>query len=149
SGGRHTVTLRWSDFPIFDVVYFSAAVQAASGQRYTPMIAGDVNGDGLSNDRAFVFDPAKTTDTATAAAMRSLLTTGTRSARDCLEQQLNALAGRGSCQAPWTAIGGLQLKFNPQKIGLPKRVTVAFQVQNPFGLADLALHGSNDIRGWG
>ncbi len=148
-GGRHTVTLRWSDFPIFDIVYLTAAAQFASGQRYTPMIAGDVNGDGLSNDRAFVFDPSKVADSSTAAAMRSLLSSGTASARACLERQLNALAGRGSCQAPWTAIGGLQLKLNPQKIGLPKRVTVAFQVQNPFGLADLALHGSNDIRGWG
>lgn len=149
AGGRHTVTVRWSDFPIFDIVYLSAAVQMASGQRYTPMIAGDVNGDGLANDRAFVFDPVKIADSAASSAMRSLLSTGTRSARDCLEQQLNTLASRGSCQAPWTAIGGLQIKLNPQKIGLPKRVTIGFQVQNPFGLADLALHGSNDIHGWG
>ena len=53
-------SLRWSDFPIFDLVYLTADVQLLSGQKYTPMIAGDVNGDGSVNDRAFVFDPTKT-----------------------------------------------------------------------------------------
>ena len=41
------------------------------------------------------------------------------------------------------------MKFNPQKIGLPKRAKVTLQLQNPLALADLALHGSNDLRGWG
>ena len=39
----------------------------------TPRIAGDVNGDGYSNDRAFVFDPAHTADSALAAQMQQLL----------------------------------------------------------------------------
>jgi hypothetical protein len=141
--------LRWSDFPVFDIVYLSAAVQFASGQAYTPKIAGDVNGDGLPNDRAFIFDPRRASDTTMASAMRTLLATGDASARSCLEHQLNTLAGRGSCHGPWTANGGLQVKFNPQKIGLPKRVTVILQAQNPFAIADLALHGSSDVHGWG
>ena len=150
TGGRHTIFLDWSDFPIFDVVYVSAKLRLSSGERYTPMVAGDVNGDGLANDRAFVFDPSKaTTDSATAGAMRALLATGTSSARACLDRQLNQLAGRGTCQAPWSAMGGLQLKLNPSKIGLPKRVSVSFTVQNPFALADLALHGSDNVHGWG
>lgn len=148
-GGRHTLTLRWSDFPIFDIVYVTVGLQVLSGQQYTPMIAGDVNGDGSLNDRAFIFDPSKTTDSTVSATMRSLLATGTPSARDCLAKQLNTLASRGSCQAPWTANAGLLVKFNPQKIGLPKRVTITLNVQNPLGLVDLALHGNNDIRGWG
>jgi hypothetical protein len=148
-GGRHAVSLAWRDFPIFDVVYLSANVAVTSGQKYTPMIAGDVNGDGSANDRAFIFDPATTADSAISAAMRSLLRNGTASSRHCLQRQLRQLAARGSCQAPWTAAAGLQVKFNPQKIGLPKRLNVSFQVQNPLGVADLALHGSNDIHGWG
>ncbi|HTE47765.1 MAG TPA: carboxypeptidase-like regulatory domain-containing protein [Gemmatimonadaceae bacterium] len=148
-GGRHAVTLRWSDFPLFDIVYVTAGVQLSSGQKYTPMIGNDVNGDGSLNDRAFVFDPARTSDSATSSAMRSLLAAGTPAARDCLQRQLNTLSSRGSCQAPWTANAGLLVKFNPQKIGLPKRATISLQVQNPLGLADLALHGSNDVRGWG
>ena len=111
------------------------------------MISGDVNGDGASNDRAFIFEPS-VSDSATATAMRSLLANGTKSAKECLERQLGRLADRGSCQAPWTATALLQVKFNPQKIGLPRRATVLLTVQNPLGIADLALHGS-DLRGWG
>jgi hypothetical protein len=147
-GGRNTVTLRWSDFPVFDFVFVTAGIQFSSGQQYTPMIAGDVNGDGLSNDRAFIVDPA-TANQATATAMRTLLEQATPAARDCLQRQLGQLAARGSCQAPWTTNAGLVVKFNPAKIGLPKRATVSMQIQNPLGLADLALHGSGDIRGWG
>ncbi|HTE48264.1 MAG TPA: hypothetical protein VK636_23665 [Gemmatimonadaceae bacterium] len=54
----HSVSLRWSDFPVFDLVYVTLAVQAMSGQRYTPAIANDVNGDGVPNDRAFIANPA-------------------------------------------------------------------------------------------
>jgi hypothetical protein len=48
-----------------------------------------------------------------------------------------------------TITNGLALKFNPQKIGLPKRTTISLAFINPLGLADLALHGSNDLHGWG
>src|SRR5262249_2373186 len=126
----------------------TAATRFASGQYYTPMIAGDLNGDGAANDRAFVFDPASS-DPATAQSMRALLSNGTASSRDCLTRQLGRLATRGSCQAPWTANAFTQVKLNPQKIGLPKRATIVLGIQNPLGIADLALHGSNDIRGWG
>ena len=148
-GGRHTFSLAWYDFPIFDVVYVSAVARVASGARYTPMIAGDVNGDGMLNDRAFIVDPSATRDTALAASMRSLLASTTSTTRQCLERQLNTLAGRGSCQAPWTANGGLIVQFNPQKIRLPKRTTVTLTLQNPLALADLVLHRADDLRGWG
>ena len=53
--------------------YFSVALtgRAVSGLPYTPLVAGDVNGDGLSNDRAFIFDPAKAGDPSTALGMSS------------------------------------------------------------------------------
>ena len=50
---RHSVQARWSDFPILDVVYVTLQMQASSSQRFTPMIATDVNGDGAFNDRPF------------------------------------------------------------------------------------------------
>ncbi len=148
-GGRHTVVVSWYDFPLFDVAYLSASAAIASGQRYTPMIANDVNGDGFANDRAFVFDPASASDPGLVSGMQALLDHGTPSARYCLARQLNALASRGSCQAPWTTNGRLQLRFNPQKIGLPKRLTMLLDLQNPLALADLAIHGSNELHGWG
>jgi hypothetical protein len=146
---RHSLLLRWSDFPIHDIVYVTAGVAILSGQRFTPMIASDINGDGANNDRAFIPDPAATSDTGAAKALRSLLDNGSSQARACLLAQLNHLSERGSCQAPWTVANALQIKFNPQKVGLPKRATISLQVLNPLGLADLALHGANDVRGWG
>jgi hypothetical protein len=146
---RHTLTMRWSDFPIHDIVYLTAVVQASSGLPYTPMIATDVNGDGANNDRAFIPNPATTTDTSLGRAMKSLLSSGTAAARDCLIRQFDRLATRGSCRGPWTITNALQIKFNPQKIGVPKRATVALTILNPLGLADLAINGADGVRGWG
>jgi hypothetical protein len=145
----HMISLRWSDFPIFDVLYVTMAVQAGSGQRYTPIIAGDVNGDGVLNDRAFITNPAKTADTAMRASMSSLLRAASPSTRACLERQFDRLATRGSCVAPWTVANGMQIKLNPQKLGIPRRATITLTVANPLGLVDLALHGTDDARGWG
>lgn len=145
---RHTIDFRWADYPISDVVYVTAVVRAASGLRFTPQVNADINGDGLANDRAFVFDPSTSTDSA-ASAMRTLLATGAPAARACLLKQLGQLASRGSCEAPWTLQNAIQLKFNPAKVGLPKRATVALTVGNPLGIVDLALHGATNTRGWG
>lgn len=146
--GRHEVSLMWMDFPVADLVYVTGAVRLASGMWYTPMIAGDVNGDGVFNDRAFIIDPAQATDARAANAMRSRLADASPSIRRCLEHQFNTIAARGSCRAPWRADAGLFVRFNPQKIGLPKRTSVTLALQNPLALADLALHGSH-LRGWG
>ena len=121
-----------------------------SGLPFTPTVAGDVNGDGSSfNDRAFVFDPARTADPALAAAMRGLLDGGPSAARACLRTQLGALASRNSCQGPWTSSAVLSLSLNPVKFRMPQRATVSFQVGNPLGAADMLLHGEDNLRGWG
>jgi hypothetical protein len=144
---KHTVDLRWTNLPMFDLFYLTMFVRAQSGVRFTPMVASDVNGDGATNDRAFIFDPRS--GDAMGAAIGRLLASGSSAARTCLEKQVGQLAARGSCQAPWTFTNALQIKFNPRKIGLPKRATVALTVANPLGIVDLALHGSSELRGWG
>ena len=57
-------------------VSVTAFVRAMSGLRYTPTVGGDVNGDGSFNDRAFIFNPALTADTAVARGVKELLATG-------------------------------------------------------------------------
>ncbi len=146
-GGRHDVRLRWGDIPVFDFLYITTLVDARSGVRYTPSVAGDINGDGALNDRAFIFDPRTAQDAAVAGAMQSLLSNG--EAGNCLASQLDRLAARGSCQAPWTIQATTQVKFNPVKLGLPKRVNIVLALDNPLGLADLTLHGSDGLHGWG
>jgi len=147
--GRHQFTLNWSSFPIADLFYVTAGTTVRSGAKFTPMVAGDINGDGYFNDRAFVFDPNATADTALATAMRSLLSTGAPAAKRCLAAQLNALASRGGCQAPWVTTANLRVNLNPQKIGLPKRANVTLNFTNPLAIADLIAHGDRNTRGWG
>ena len=147
--GRHQIGVGFQSIPVFDVVYVSWNLAFISGQRFTPSIAGDVNGDGSGgNDRAFVFDAASASDVALGEGMNTLLNSGPSAGRKCLQRQLGTLAKRGSCQAPWFAQASLNFAFNPQKIGLPKRTSVNFAINNPLGLADLLLHG-DDIRGLG
>jgi hypothetical protein len=113
------------------------------------MIAGDINGDGYLNDRAFVFDPARTADTALASGMRSLLATGAPAARACLAKQLQQLAARATCQAPWVTTANLSIALNPQKVRLPKRANVFITITNPLAIADLIAHGDAHTHGWG
>jgi hypothetical protein len=41
------------------------------------------------------------------------------------------------------------VSFNPLKVRMPQRATLSFQISNPLGAADLLLHGSKNLRGWG
>ena len=126
--------------------------QFRSGMRYTPMVSGDINGDGSSNDRAFVYAPtsqAAQDDPALAEGMNALLTSGSPSARECLSKQLGSLAARNSCEGPWTSFATMSFSFNPVKLRMPQRATLSFQLSNPLGAADLLINGSENLRGWG
>jgi hypothetical protein len=150
SGGesRHQITYNLF-YNFFDAVRVNWFGQVRSGSPYTPGIAGDVNGDGYSNDRAFIYDPAATGDPALATAMRSLIDNSTGAARDCLLKQIGTLAERNSCTGPWTTSANLNISFNPLKVRLPQRATLSFSVSNPLGAADLLLHGQSKLHGWG
>jgi carboxypeptidase family protein len=147
--GKHQFTINWNSIPIADLVYVTIGTTVRSGVLFTPMIAGDVNGDAYLNDRAFIFNPGTTADTGLAASMRSLLATGASAARTCLAKQLGRLAGRATCQAPWVTTANLRLNLNPQKMRLPKRTNISINFTNPLAIADLVAHGSNGTRGWG
>jgi hypothetical protein len=138
-------SLNWNAFDFVRIGWFG---QFRSGSRYTPMIAGDVNGDGSANDRAFIFAPT-VTDTAIANGMQTLLASGSSSARKCLTSQLGTLADRNSCTGPWTSSATMSFSFNPIKVRMPQRASLSFQLSNPLGAADLIVNGSGNLKGWG
>lgn len=139
--------LNWNAFDFVRIGWFG---QFRSGMRYTPMIAGDVNGDGSANDRAFIFDPAVfASDTAIKNGMDALLANGSSGAKDCLRSQLNRLAERNSCTGPWTSSATMSFSFNPLKVRMPQRASLSFQLSNPLGAADLMVNGSGKLKGWG
>jgi hypothetical protein len=61
--------------------------RAQSGLPFTPLVQGDVNGDGRGFDRAYVPDPAAA-DPALGDQLRGLLAGGAPSARRCVEASL-------------------------------------------------------------
>jgi arginine repressor len=145
SDSRHQITynLRYN---FLDAVRINWSGRFSSGRPYTPLVSGDVNGDGYSNDRAFIFDPTTSTDPAIAGAMQSLLS---GPAHDCLAQQLGKLAAYNSCEGPWSSSARLSFSFNSLKLRLPQRATLTFDINNPLGAADILMHGENNLHGWG
>lgn len=149
SGPRHDIGYQLV-YNLANAVTLTWNGRITSGSRYTPTVAGDVNGDGARNDRAFIPDPSAISGTPLAASLQSLIDKGSEGARNCLQNQLGKIADRNSCVGPWT-MGNttLRLSVNASKIRLPQRTTVSFTVSNPVGAADLLLHGTDKLRGWG
>jgi len=119
-----------------------------SGAPYTPVVAGDINGDGASrNDQAFVYNPATTADTAVANGMARLLNSTSGNAKKCLQAQLGQIAGRNTCYGPWSPNLGLQLNYRPALFN--RRLAIQFRTVNLLGGLDEVINGDNNIKGWG
>ncbi|MCC7195008.1 MAG: carboxypeptidase regulatory-like domain-containing protein [Gemmatimonadaceae bacterium] len=144
---RHQIQylLNYNAFDLIRLTWFGTF---RSGTPFTPLVAADVNGDGYANDRAFIFG-AGAANPALGAAMSALMGSAPSYVRDCLRRQVGTVAGRNSCEGPWTAQANLSISFNPVKVGMPQRANISFSVQNPLGAADLLLNGDNHLRGWG
>ncbi len=144
---RHTISLQ-AGYPISSILFLNAFLFVRSGVPYTPLISGDVNGDGLSNDRAFIFDPARVSDTAMANGMRALLASAPSQARSCLLRQLGAPAARNSCDGPWTATLNASIVSKTYRVADGRRLHYTVAFTNVFGGLDELLHGSS-LQGWG
>jgi len=136
-------------YRFFDAIDVSWSGMIRSGSAFTPMVAGDINGDGYSNDRAFIVDPPAAGDAALAAGMQQLLANANGRTRECIEKQLGRIAERNSCRAPWTTSASLNVTLDRAKFRMPNRASVSFSVANPLGAADLLVNGSDDLKGWG
>jgi len=136
-------------YPITGALEVTAIGRLTSGVPFTPLVGSDVNGDGARNDRAVVFDPATTADTAVANGMRALLATASPGVRTCLESQVGRVAARNSCTGPWQPSLDLQVNWRPGYFGLDRRLTVSLLTVNLLGGLDEWLHGSANLHGWG
>jgi len=120
-----------------------------SGLPFTPLISGDVNGDGLSNDRAFVFDPATAADPNVAAGVQTLMSSGPPAARACLAKQVGQLAALNSCTGPWSATMNASV-FSLQPLPwTSSRARATLTFQNVLGGLDELIHGDSHLLGWG
>lgn len=127
------------------ITFFS---RLQSGLPFTPVVQGDINGDGRANDRAFIPNPA-TADVALSSQLSALLNSSTGNVRECLSAQLGQVASRNSCRGPWSQSLSVQWRTPlPAKI-YGRRVSSTVFFDNPLGGLDQLINGSNNLRGWG
>lgn len=136
-------------YPLTTALEITAIGHLMSGPAYTPMVGSDVNGDGVANDRAFIFSPALAADTAVANGMARLLASAPARVRSCLQAQMGTIAARNSCAAPWQSSLDMQLNIKPSTLGLDRRLTVSVQALNVLAGLDQLFHGADHLHGWG
>jgi hypothetical protein len=120
----------------------------SSGIPYTPMVADDINGDGLPNDRAFVFPPNAISDSVVATDMVRLLEGAPSHAARCLRHWLGRIPAAGACRTGWNPSLDARAEY---VIGRPaaRRLTLSFTAANLTAGLDHLLHGADGVRGWG
>jgi hypothetical protein len=148
SQGPHQITYNIR-YNFLNAVQVNLNGSFRSGSAFTPTVAGDINGDGYANDRAFIWAPDGTNDPVLAESMAQLLASTSDAARACLRRQLGTIAGRNSCRGPWTSNASLNVTLDRAKFRMPQRASISFALSNPLGAADLLLNGSGNLRGWG
>ena len=131
------------------IVGLSLNWNIASGSPYAPLVGSDINGDGLANDRAFVFDPATAADPDVARDLKTLIATAPSQARDCLLRQIGAPAAPNGCEGPWTSTMNAALSTSFLHVLDGRYIVASLNFANPLGGLDQLLHGSNGLHGWG
>ncbi len=146
--GMHRVTLT-GGITLRSALVLSVLGTATSGFRYTPRVGGDVNADGLANDRAYVVHPSREAASEMALGMARLLSSAPSSARACLSAQLGNVAAANSCRGPWTTTLHLQVRVRPGALGTPQRLGLGLTLFNALAAADRLAHSARGMRGWG
>ncbi len=145
---RHTLnlTLNRTVTPEIEV---SLMGRLSSGSPFTPLVNRDINGDGLRNDHAFVFDPANAPTAALAEGMQTLLDVAPSSVRSCLESQIGTVAARNSCRESWTQSLNARANFRPNLPRVERRMTISLDASNVLTGLDQLFNGRDNMRGWG
>jgi hypothetical protein len=74
----------------------SGILRSQSGTAYTPLADGDLNGDGVENDRPFLSRELQWDADSSRTIFGEIV-----SANSCIAEQLNTIAKRNSCRNPW------------------------------------------------
>jgi carboxypeptidase family protein len=119
-----------------------------SGLPFTPVVSGDVNGDGIANDRAFIVS-ASAPSSSVANGMKAMLVSAPDRVKSCLEPQSGRPAKRNSCDGPWTSYMTAQITSQHNLPFVHQRGHAALAFSNPLGGIDRLLHGPNGLHGWG
>lgn len=129
----------------------AAFARLQSGLPFTPLVQGDVNGDGRGGDRAVIANASGAVDAALRGGLRALEQQGSATARACVAASLARPGERNGCRGPWTqtlnASWSLPTRFNDKSWW--NRVAVSVFANNVLGGIDQLVRGANNMRGWG
>lgn len=146
---RHAFSLILA-YPIKPWVQMTLVGRLTSGSPFTPVVSGDVNGDGSSrNDRAFIFDPAAGGDTALTNGMNRLLAAAPGGVVNCLESQFGSIADRNICRNSWTESLDARFMLTPSLPRLGRRLEISADLTNVPAAFDQLFHGKSNLHGWG
>ncbi|HSA54385.1 MAG TPA: hypothetical protein VLE53_01720, partial [Gemmatimonadaceae bacterium] len=134
-------TFRFTSSGRYRGINFGLSTTLYSGVPLTPLVSGDINGDGSSgNDRAFIPDPTATPDTALAREMTEFLSHARPAARRCLTSQLGRMAGANSCRTSWQARIDVSASITPPSSwDYSDRLRLTFNLSNANGVLVRAL----------
>ncbi|HEX7123033.1 MAG TPA: carboxypeptidase regulatory-like domain-containing protein, partial [Gemmatimonadaceae bacterium] len=134
-------TLRFTASGRYKGINFGLSTTFYSGVPLTPLVSGDINGDGdANNDRAFIPDPATTPDTSLARQMTEFLAHARPAARRCLTSQFGRMAGANSCRTEWQSRIDLSASITPPSgWDYSDRLRLTFRLSNANGALIRAL----------
>lgn len=134
----------WSEREVSVILW----TRAFSGTPFTPLVDGDVNGDGNSwNDRAYLPLFSHGEITPLSAAVAHLARTAPDRVASCLTANEGRAVPRGACRGPWSMTSGLMINADTRLLGMGDG-TLSLAIDNLGALADVLVHGRNLV-GWG
>ena len=109
-----------------------------SGTPFTPVVNGDINGDGFANDRAFIWSAGRLRQCVRAwrALDRRIVARAQLSRRTA-----GRIAARNSCEGPWTATMNAVTDPEPRTLGMQNRTQLSLSLTNVPG-------GARRARSW-
>lgn len=145
---RHSLSVIFS-YAFTPEVELSLTGRSTSGAPFTPLVNRDINGDGVRNDRAFIFSPENAPTPEVAEGMTRLLNVVPDRVRSCLESQMNRIAERNSCRNGWTHSLNFRASLRPNLPRLQRRMTISIDGRNTLTALDQLFHGRYNMKGWG
>lgn len=126
----HQFTIGVRDVAI-GIATLAVRVRLFSGAAYTPVVATDINGDGLANDRAYIPGRAAPAGSMQAANLDTLLAAIPRAAASCIVAAEGTVAKPDSCRGPWQAQLDMALSLHvPFHGALGRRLNLSANVIN-------------------
>ncbi|MFN2431903.1 MAG: carboxypeptidase regulatory-like domain-containing protein [Gemmatimonadota bacterium] len=116
----------------------SAIYRGQDGNPWTPIVDGDINGDGLGdNDRAFVSTDLQFETPEDAGVLSGLI-----EEFDCLQDNVGRITERNSCRNPWWHRLDMRLQWGTETLS-GQRIVFLFDVFNVLNDDFVGVFGGN------